>query len=139
MSAYPRRRPDNPWLRSNQQTDLMALPHMHLRLLLDGHFDADYLHTLAGLFNIAAAMANRRRIRPLEQVIDSAQRIVLQLMAECRLPNDEEGVELQAAVGAADRFICRQKKSDLTAAIAYVDRRIAAGRATTCPSQPSTA
>lgn len=136
MADYLRRRPESPWLRSNQKTDLMALPHMHLTRLLEGHLDADYLATLAGLFNIAAALANRRRLQDLEVAIDAAQQIVLQLMADFRVPSEAEGVDLQAAVVLADRLICRQSKKDLAEAIAYVDRRIAAGRTVTCPNQP---
>lgn len=120
------RRQSTQLMTAAQRGNLMVLPNMHLYQLCTGQLDLDYLYSVAGVFNIAGALANARRRRELERQIDAAQRIMEDLIAAVRLPTADEASVLKAAFLRADRFISLQRKADIARAIAYVDRRIQA-------------
>jgi len=110
-----------------EQTDLMVVPRMHLQMLLGGQLELEYLYSIAGVFNIASALANYRRRRELEEAFDRAQLIMAKLIQEFSIPTDEEALQITNSFNAADRLIRTQTKPDLAKVIAYVDRRIARG------------
>lgn len=112
---------------NQEQTNLLVVPRMHLQQILSGELELEHLYSVAGVFNIAAALANYRHLRELELVFDRAQATVAILIQEFRKPTADEGPVITAAFNAADRLIRKQKKPDLARAIAYVDRRIALG------------
>lgn len=118
------RRQSTQLMTASERRNLMVLPHMHLHQICTDQLDLEYLHTIAGVFNIAGALANARRRRDLELEIDEAQLIMEDLIATVRLPTEVERAVLKAAFIRADHFITMQRKPDIARAIAYVDRRI---------------
>lgn len=124
MKRKINRRQSTQLMTASERSNLMVLPNMHLHLICAGQLDLEYLHTIAGLFNIAAALANARRRRDLEREIDEAQLIMEDLIATVRLPTEDESAVLKAAFIRADHFISMQRKPDIARAIAYVDQRI---------------
>lgn len=111
----------------SEQTDLMVAPRLHLQMILGGRLDLEYLHSVAGVFNIAGALANYRHRRELEEAFDKAQLIMANLIQDLRAPTEEEAQQVTDSFNAADRLLRSQKKTDLAKVIAYVDRRIARG------------
>lgn len=111
----------------SEQTDLMVAPRLHLQMILGGQLDLEYLHSVAGVFNIAGALANYRHRRELEEAFDRAQLIMASLIQEVRAPTGEEAQQVTDSFNAADRLLRCQTKTDLAKVIAYVDRRIARG------------
>lgn len=114
-------------MRPAEQTDLMVAPRLHLQMIISGQLDLEYLHSVAGVFNIAGALANYRHRRELEEAFDRAQLIMASLIQDFRAPTDEEVQQITDSFNAADRLLRCQKKPDLAKVIAYVDRRIARG------------
>lgn len=110
-----------------EQTDLMVAPRLHLQMILGGQLDLEYLHSVAGVFNIAGALANYRHRRELEETFDRAQLIMANLIQDLRAPTEDEAQQVTDSFNTADRLLRSQKKTDLAKVIAYVDRRIARG------------
>lgn len=110
-----------------ERTDLMVAPRLHLQMILGGQLEPEYLHSVAGVFNIAGALANYRRRRELEERFDRAQLIMAILIEELRAPTTEEAQLVTDSFNAADRLLSCQNKTDLAKVIAYVDRRISRG------------
>ena len=111
----------------SEHTDLMVAPRLHLQMILANQLDLEYLHSVAGVFNIAGALANYHHRRELEEAFDRAQLIMANLIQEFRAPTEEEGRRITDSFNAADRLLRSQTKPDLAKVIAYVDRRIAQG------------
>lgn len=114
-------------LKPTERTELMVAPRLHLQMILAGQLDLEYLHSVAGVFNIASALANYRHRRELEESFGRSQLIMANLIQELRLPTDNETLQVTSSFNAADRLISSQNKTDLAKVITYVDRRIARG------------
>jgi len=111
----------------SEQTELLVVPRLHLQMIIGGQLDLEYLHSVAGVFNIAGALSNYRHRRELEEAFDRAQLIMASLIQDFRVPTDEELHQITDSFNVADRLLRSVKKPDLAKVIAYVDRRIAGG------------
>lgn len=122
-------RPPSTLIAPAQHDDLMLAPRLHLQMLLEGQHSADYLHSVAGVLNIAAALAQLHGHAQAQTQYSAAQAIMRALIDANRGPTTREGAHLVAAFNAANALLRRQTTHHLGRAITYVDRMIAAGQA----------
>lgn len=123
-------------LTKKERDELLVLPRMHITLLLDGNFDLNYLHSVAGMFNVAIALATLRRRENATAEFNRVQDLMANLIFQSRLPEGEERGQILAALDAAERLIALETRQNILKAVAYVDRCITEGRVHT-PQQRS--
>lgn len=116
----------------------MLMPRMHLQMLVHGQeFVLDYLQTIAGVFNIAIAIAHKKSSGIRQSKFESGQRIVEALIRDGRVPTEAEALNLCAVFNEADRYLGVQTRSALIGAIATVEAAVKAGDAVLITSQSS--
>lgn len=117
------------WLRPEfclsapEQVHLMLIPHLHLDRLLAGERDAGHVASVAGVFNVALAMAYLKKDRRAIQFYSGIQVLMLALASSSAL-SARDNTRLRKALAAADEFICQQHKADVLAAIRLVEHQI---------------
>lgn len=117
------------WLRPEfslsapEQVHLMLIPHLHLDLLLEGERDAGHIASVAGVFNVALAMAYLKKDRRAIQFYSSIQDLMLAVANGAPVQTRDKN-RLCKALAAADEFICQQHKADVLAAIRLVEHQI---------------
>ena len=129
------RKKSSPYLAPEQFANLMVLPWVHFGMLKAGELELEYLYSLAGIFNIVGALANRQRKREMEDAVSAAQTVVSRLLEDCRCPDQGEIQQIAQTLQASDRYLARQQKRDIAIAIAYVERCIETGRAKGIPKE----
>lgn len=110
-------------LTPKQKAGIVIAPRMHLQLLLAGQYDINYICSLAGVFNLACALALILERKDLEPTFDGAQEIILRLIQEARAPIDEEGRTLTETFNLADAWITMQNTSTLMRAVAFTEHK----------------
>ncbi len=137
MRARCKRTPRDtgPRLTGAEQVSIMIGPRMHLDLLLSGSFEREYLHSVMGVLNVAVAAAYGARNAVLQKELERGSACMATLLGEDRLPNQEEGALILACFNKAGRYISRQSRERLAAAILFVDEMISKASAANC--QPS--
>ena len=101
---------------------LTKAEHNHLMLL-------PYVHTLAGLFNIAGALASYRHNHKLLATINEAQGIVTSMLRGETSLLDAHKPILRTAVNRSRAYIEKASRADLARTVAWVDTQIAKGNA----------
>jgi hypothetical protein len=109
----------------------MLLPRMHLQLLKTS-VEREYLYSVAGVFNIAVALAYQRKNTQRQAQYETAQTLMATLIREMRVPSAEESNFLYQCFNQADRYIGIQTKIALIRAIELVDKAIETGEAIAC-------
>jgi len=103
-----------------QLTDLLIVPRFHLTLLLDGSFDRTYLESVAGVFNIGAALAFLKEDSARQKNTHRALAIILRI-GETQHLEKADGAFLKLALNDLDRWFGVQPAQSLLAAVQYVE------------------
>ncbi len=117
------------WLRPEfslsepEQVHLMLVPHLHLDALLAGEREVWQIASVAGVFNVALALAYLKKDRHAIQFYSSIQALMLTVANGADLMAKDQ-LRLRKALSAADDFICQQHKADVLASIRLVEHQI---------------
>ena len=126
---YRKPKPQISLLTKAEHNNLMLLPYVHLALVLEGSADRQHVHTLAGLFNIAGALASYRHNHKLLATINEAQGIVTALLRGETSLLDAHKPILRTAVNRSRAYLEKASRADLARTVAWVDTQIAKGNA----------
>lgn len=107
-----------------EQVHIMLIPHLHLSLLLaTGELNNYHLASVAGVFNVALALAyinkDRRSINFYSGIQDQ-----LLVIANGKVFGDPEKRRLRTVLSEADNYVCAQRKTDILTAIRMVEYQI---------------
>ena len=123
-------------LSAEQHDDLILNPRMHLHLLLSGHAEAEYLHSVAGVFNVAVALSHLQGKAADQAAYESVQIIISELICAQRSPTDDEAAIILPHFNAAGRLFRRQTISRFMRAIELVEQMISRGEALPVSPKP---
>lgn len=113
-----------------EQVHIMLLPHLHLaRLLAAEQWDPFHIGSIAGVFNVALALAYLNRDARSISYYGAVQNLIVEL-TNGRPFAAEERRRLRRVFSEADKYVCAQKKGDILYAIRMVECQAENGPAT---------
>ncbi|QRM20419.1 hypothetical protein GBK02_13985 [Dechloromonas sp. TW-R-39-2] len=108
-----------------EEVHIMLIPHLHLsHLVATGEWDHQHVASVAGVFNVALALAYINKDRRSINFYSGIQELLLAL-ANGQTFGDVEKRRLQMVFSEADKYICGQRKTDILTAIRMVEYQIA--------------
>ncbi|MBS1139577.1 MAG: hypothetical protein H6R13_1030 [Proteobacteria bacterium] len=107
-----------------EEVHIMLIPHLHLSLLLaTGEWNNFHVASVAGVFNVALALAYINKDRRSINFYSGNQDMLLAI-ANGRLFGDAEKRRLRTVFSEADKYVCSQRKTDILTAIRMVEYQI---------------
>lgn len=107
-----------------EEVHIMLIPHIHLaHLLASGEWNNFHVASVAGVFNVALALAYINKDRRSINFYSGIQDMLLAI-ANGRFFGDAEKRRLQTVFSEADKYVCAQRKADILTAIRMVEYQI---------------
>lgn len=107
-----------------EEVHIMLIPHLQLaQLLATGEWNHHYVASIAGVFNVALALAYINKDRRSINFYCGIQELLLAL-GNGKHFGDVEKRRLRTVMAAADQYICQQHKSDILTAIRMVEHQL---------------
>lgn len=107
-----------------EEVHIMLIPHLHLsHLLVSGEWNNFHVVSVAGVFNVALALAYINKDRRSINFYSGIQDMLLAI-ANGQAFGDTEKRRLRTVFAEADKYVCAQRKSDILSAIRMVEYQI---------------
>lgn len=107
-----------------EEVHIMLIPHLHLSLLLaSGELNNYHVASVAGVFNVALALAYINKDRRSINFYSGIQDLLLALTNGCVFGETEKR-RLRTVFAEADKYICNQPKVNILTAIRMVEYQI---------------
>ncbi len=107
-----------------EEVHIMLIPHLHLSYLLaSGEWNYLHVASIAGVFNVALALAYLNKDRRAINYYSGIQDMLLAI-ANGQQFGDAEKRRLRTVLCEADKYICAQGKTDILTAIRMVEYQI---------------
>ena len=107
-----------------EEVHIMLIPHLHLaQLLATGEWHYLYVASVAGVFNVALALAYINKDRRSINFYSGIQELLL-AVGNGQAFGHPEKRRLRTVFAEADKYICGQNKADILTAIRMVEYQI---------------
>ena len=107
-----------------EEVHIMLIPHLHLaQLVATGEWDNQHVASVAGVFNVALALAYINKDRRSINFYSGIQNLLLAI-ANGHAFGEAEKRRLRMVFSQADKYICAQRKTDILTAIRMVEHQI---------------
>lgn len=107
-----------------EEVHIMLIPHLHLsHLLATGQWNNLHVASVAGVFNVALALAYINKDRRSINFYSGIQNLLLAI-ANGQVFGDTEKRRLRTVLSEADKYVCAQRKTDILTAIRMVEYQI---------------
>ncbi|UCV23848.1 hypothetical protein [Ferribacterium limneticum] len=107
-----------------EEVHIMLIPHLHLsHLLATGEWNNLHVASVAGVFNVALALAYINKDRRSINFYSGIQNLLLAI-ANGQVFGDTEKRRLRTVLSEADKYVCAQRKTDILTAIRMVEYQI---------------
>lgn len=107
-----------------EEVHIMLIPHLHLsHLLASAEWNHLYIASVAGVFNVALALAYINKDRRSINFYSGIQDLLLAI-ANGQVFGDAERRRLRMVFSEADKYVCTQRKTEILTAIRMVEYQI---------------